>query len=193
MPRDVGYEAVQIALRRRDEACVRALAKGSAAVNQEGSLPLVLACVHGSSAFARILLDAGADVKAACCDWTELHIMCVLGDAESVQQLVDGGAKVSKRTFHRETPLYVACKYDQAAWVLLQVGAKINKALELGLTPLFIACQEGHEACVRLLLEGGADLDERSEDGLRLVEEAEEAGFHGIVAAFGEEEEEAAS
>lgn len=114
----VSYEAVQIALRRRDEACVRALAKGSAAVNQEGSLPLVLACVHGSSAFARILLDAGADVKAACangCDWTELHILCVLGDAERVQQLVDGGAKVNKRTFHHETPLYVACKYGQAA------------------------------------------------------------------------------
>lgn len=73
--------------------------------------------------------------------------------------------------------------------MLLQAGAKINEAVELGLTPLFIAYQEGHEECVRLLLEASAYLDERNKDGLRLVEKAKEAGFHGMVAAFGEEEE----
>lgn len=48
--------------------------------------------------------------------------------------------------------------------MLLDHGAAVNQAMNDGASPLWIACQNGHEACARLLLDGGADVNRADED-----------------------------
>lgn len=42
--------------------------------------------------------------------------------------------------------------------MLIERGADVNKADDDGVTPLHIASQNGHKACVRLLVDGVADV-----------------------------------
>lgn len=82
----------------------------------------------GTAAFARALLDAGADVNASDdTGWTPLHSAVSsrragLGDS-LVAVLVDAGADVNARTETGVTPLHRALNYPDVVTALIEAGA----------------------------------------------------------------------
>ncbi|XP_034529661.1 myotrophin [Notolabrus celidotus] len=87
--------------------------------------------------------------------------------AEDVNRTLDGGRK----------PLHYAADYNQSdvALYLLSKGADINATDKHGFTPLICACYESNVACVKVLLEKGADKDLRAPDGASAFEAAAES------------------
>jgi ankyrin repeat protein len=101
----------------------------------DGRTPLHIASEQDHEAVVRLLLDRGADVRAALPSGrTPLHIASQEGHAAVVRLLLDRGADV-------------------------------RAALPSGWTPLHIASLEGHEPVVRLLLDRGADVTAAATDG----------------------------
>jgi uncharacterized protein len=87
------------------------------------------------------------------------------GDAARVQQLLDQGADIDKRTFaYGLTPLISAAGAGNTNVValLLSKGANPNAPSAIGWTALMAAAWNGHAECVRMLLEHGADVTRRT-------------------------------
>jgi len=103
------------------------------------------------------------------------------------------GADVSKAKSTGETPLWIACfhGHDDCARLLVPAssflpsffcspdfllfssslrlverGADVDAARNDGATPVFVAAQGGHAACVRILIDGGADASKGRKAGL---------------------------
>jgi ankyrin repeat protein len=66
------------------------------------------------------------------------------------------------------------------ARLLVEGGADINKARDNGATPLRIASDSGHEACMRLLVERGADTSAKW-NGKMPVDIARERGNEAVA------------
>lgn len=151
------------AIRNDDLAALRTLvaAEGTNARDAAGMTPLMLASAFGSRGAARLLVEAGADVKAASNGGvTALHL--AWGDIEVARLLLDRGADVHAKTQLGSTPLLVAASAGGTADVvalLLHKGADPNAAENRGVTPLIAAATVGNTAAARLLLARGADAD----------------------------------
>jgi ankyrin repeat protein len=154
---EVFYEAI----RADDTAALRALvaAHGANAPDAGGLTPLMLAVAFGSASSVDVLLDAGADVKAATgAGLTALHLAS--RDERFVRLLLARGADVHARTQLGSTPLLVAASGTGTAAAvarLLDKGADPNAAENRGVTPLIAAASAGNTAAGRLLLERGAN------------------------------------
>ncbi|KAI8425109.1 hypothetical protein MSG28_006961 [Choristoneura fumiferana] len=115
--------------------------------------PLHVAASLGSAKCTKLLLDAGADVRAAFGTGraTALHL--------AAEDDVDG-----------RTPLHGSivrgARACDVARMLLSVGADPNAPDEFGYTPLHIAALNEFSACVLLLLDYGGDLTLRTNGGV---------------------------
>lgn len=103
-----------------------------------GLAPLHYAVHSGSAAKVRALLEvdgnrADPDLQTQDAAQSSLHLAAEAGLADVLEALL-------------ETP---------------PMPPNVNARDAFGLTPLFVAAQEGHEACVRMLLEHGGDLQFR--------------------------------
>ena len=109
----------------------------------------------------RLLLENGADADAASDDGKFPLMIACKGLPKCIQLLLRAGATVDKTRLN-ETPLYVACLFNQieCARLLLDAGAAVDLPGLGGLTPLCIACGPSYEggtlACVKLLSSFGA-------------------------------------
>ncbi|MBI4521201.1 MAG: ankyrin repeat domain-containing protein, partial [Gemmatimonadetes bacterium] len=93
--------------------------------------PLHLASRAGSAPVIKMLLDAGADVKAvtSTSSATALHFAAAAGDAAAVALLIDRGADINARESEwQQTPLIFAAAGNRsvAIKVLLERGADAN-------------------------------------------------------------------
>ena len=89
-----------------------------------------------------------------------------VGDTSAVRKMLIGGSKsVNGRGRGGSTPLMYAALYSDAATVkaLLQAGANPNLRNEAGATPLMWAIDSAEKT--KLLLDAGAEVDARSNDG----------------------------
>ncbi len=157
------------AIRNNDLTALRALVKtqGTATPDRTGHTPLILAAAFGSVEGMQLLLDAGADVKAANdAGVTALHV--ATGDVRKVRLLLDRGADANARSMIGRTPLIVAASTSGAVDVvrlLLAQGADFNAADSTGVTALIAATSVGDAAVARLLLDRGADVNPRANVG----------------------------
>jgi adenosylhomocysteine nucleosidase len=119
----------------------------------DGFFPLGLACFFGRPAAVRVLLDAGADVRAAA------------------------------RNPMRVTGLHAAAaaRATGIARMLLERGAEVDARQQAGYTALHAAARHGDEELVDLLLAHGADPSLRSDDGKDAAAHARDQGHDRLA------------
>ncbi|CAK1583592.1 unnamed protein product, partial [Parnassius mnemosyne] len=125
--------------------------------------PLHVAASLGSDSCMKLLLDAGADVRAALGPGrtTALHLAAVDGHAECTKLLLDHGAHIDCPNSRGQTSLHLAALAQSIEVVELLVGRRADvRARDIdGRTPLHGSIVRGARACdvARLLLSVGAD------------------------------------
>ena len=83
------------------------------------------------------------------------------GDLAEVKKLIGTGADVNVKLFNGFTPLHMAASENQAeiANLLIEAGADVNTSMMNGLTPLSIAAERGYVDVIKALLANNAKVD----------------------------------
>ena len=160
------------AVKKRDvETLEKLLAAGLPVNCQDAGRPgwtlLHEAAFEDKSEIVKILLKYHADVNAR--DWagmTPLHRAAEKGGQETIGLLIAGGAEVNALGLSGGTPLFRAVENDnlEAAKTLIQNKALVNLAVRMCRTPIYQAAIEGKTAIVRLLMDNGADPNEKENE-----------------------------
>lgn len=138
----------------------------AAAVEPDGSTPLLRAADADDTAAVERLIRDGADVNAANdLGVTALWAAAQNGNAAIVRKLFEAGANPNLALLKGETPLMMAARAGKAdiAELLLAKGAKPNARGPRGQTALMWAVAQQHPGVVKVLLAHGADVHARSE------------------------------
>nr|WP_288101940.1 ankyrin repeat domain-containing protein [Halomonas sp.] len=104
-----------------------------------------------------------------------------------VEALINLGANVNQRAGAEEEPPLWNAAYEgnpQIVAELAKAGADINAVDPLGYTPIGIALDKGHEAVADYLIQHGASLVMKSNDGYTLLMAAAHGGSARYVAAL---------
>ena len=132
---------------------------------------------HGSSkgstrqSFVSVLLrlDPRFDVNAQdICGYTPLHFASAVSESQTFN-LIRAGADLNAKSFNLRTPLHCAARGRQSGIIAMllhfatESGHKIdiNAADVDGRTPLHDACRSGRPESVRLLIDAGANVQQR--------------------------------
>ena len=153
------YSALHLAVATRKTDCTRELILGGANINQRNShdcSALHLAARMGNHACLLLLLENGADINARnergdtplleVARWSWSNI-------ESLQALLQAGAKVSDTNYLGENALHAAAAAgnQECVRILLEAGADPRATTRAGKTPLKVAEQYAQEPCAKLL------------------------------------------
>jgi ankyrin repeat protein len=190
-----GTTALHWAVRQGDAELVDRLLRTGAdvnAANRYGVTPLRLAAVGGEPQLLTRLLDAGGDLNALGSDGeTLLMTVARAGHVDAARVLLERGAEVDAReAWHGQTALMWAAAQGHPAMLreLIAHGADVNARSNIeewerqvtseprdkwlppgGLTPLLFAARENCLACLPVLIEGGADVNATTPDGISPV------------------------
>jgi ankyrin repeat protein len=157
--------------------------------NDYGSTPLQEAAERGNAVMLRLLLKAGADVESANDEGqTALMTVARTGSVDAARVLVKAGAQVNAvESWRGQTALMWAAAQGNVDMVrvLLKSGAQPNIVSKVrewerkvtaeprpqnrppgGFTALLLASREGCVNCARLLVEGGADINQTDPEGI---------------------------
>jgi ankyrin repeat protein len=162
---------------------------------EHGVSAILFAVYNRRNAFARELVEAGADVDVfeaaalgnlkrireladldpATVDafspdgFQPLGLAAYFGQREIAEYLLDRGADPNSPSRNRQsvTPLHSAASSDnvEIASALIKKGADVNAKQQGGYTPLHSAVQNGSSEMVELLIRNGADCSSRSDAG----------------------------
>jgi ankyrin repeat protein len=173
------------AAQRGDTAGVRALLKQGVDVNAaqgDGMTALHWASQNGDVELARMLLYAGANLKATTRlgGHTPLLLASRPGDVAMMRVLLDAGAGPNVATTNGTSPLMLAAASGSAPAVtlLLDRGADVAaKENAMGQTALMFAAANGRTEVTRTLAARGADVKATTtvNDLFKFTREAEEA------------------
>ncbi len=169
-------EQLVLAARNQNEEAFRALLRQGADVNAaqaDGATALHWAAHWDNGEFVDLLIRAGAALNAENDHGaTPLWLACVNGSASIIERLLAAGADPNARLASRETPLMTASRTGSLAAVtaLLSHGATVNaKGGSRGQTALMWAAAQRHSGVVQVLINGGADINARSDVWYQLV------------------------
>jgi len=164
-----GSTALMLAVERNDVELATLLVRAQArvtAANDYGATALSVAASNGNSALITLLLEGHADPnKALLSGETPLMTAVDAGNAEAARLLLAHGADINaKETKGGQTALMWAAANREPAIVtlLLDHGADARARSKRGFTPLLFAAQQGDVESGRLLLQAGADVNDRS-------------------------------
>jgi uncharacterized protein len=162
-----GTTALHWAAQRSDVESVELLIKAGAdvkATNRYGVSPLLAACENGNAAIVEKLLQAGADPNSALPEGeTALMTASRTGKLDAVKTLLARGANVNaKEQWKGQTALMWAAAENNAAAAkaLIEAGADVNVRSNGGFTPLLFASRAGAIDTVKVLLDGGANVND---------------------------------
>lgn len=137
----------------------------------------------------REAIRAGVDVDARNeSEYMEapLHIAAFEGCPQAVEALLAAGADVDIRNSDGCTPLHWACSRDDDDGViivkrLLSAGASVGANESYGETPLHYASVDGSSSVIDLLIERGADVHARNDDGEMAIHKAHSPAVLGAL------------
>lgn len=205
-----GCTPLYMASRNGYISCVRLCVDHDAQVDaarNDGFAPIHVCCKRGYKDTLLSLLAGGADVNLGAGDAvdniTPLFVCAQYDMPSCARVLISAGARISSLTRRGWSPLHMAAHRDSGATmrILLENGADVNLAsarqtdrndspLSQCLfghqsaalcTPLFLASQKGYVGNVISLVEYGADVHARCEDGLSALEVASDKGRSHVV------------
>jgi ankyrin repeat protein len=179
----MSFQDIKKAIKKDKLKDVKKLVEADPAIvniqNSDGETPLFVAVHEEHPEIVTYLIENGADVnhKSTKDGWTVLHIACFLKNAEIVNILLDNNVDINVTSNTGATPLYLVCEHGShnemsidiiydlilAAEELGVLAQYINKKEEHGYFPLYVACKNGDNDIVELLLEKGANLNEKNE------------------------------
>ena len=161
--------------------------------NELGATPLFLAADNGSVDMVQLLLESGANPNAPLhVGETPLMTAARTGNADAVQSLIEHGADVDvteKRRGQSALMWAVAQGHNETVAVLIENDAELTIRSRVrprlmhndsnngsqydqgfiwnrgGYTPLLFAARHGNVAAGRLLVEAGANIDDRAPTG----------------------------
>lgn len=143
----------------------------------KGQVGLTLALsLESMSAFQAILQARGVQVEARNAqDESALMMAAIKGNLPAARALIAKDADVNKTGW---TPLHYAasCITDNAPamiTLLLENHAYIDAGSPNGTTPLMMAARGGHIETVKLLLDEGADMRLKNQQGMTVIDFAE--------------------
>ncbi len=154
------------AAKRGDTAALRELIRQGADVNQasgDGMTALHWAAQRGDVEMARLVTDAGANVRAGTRigNYTPLHLASRAGSAPVVEALLEAGSEVNAATTNSgATALHLAAESGNAEVIGLLVdhGADVQaREAEWGQTPLILAAAHNRPEAIRALVQRDAD------------------------------------
>jgi uncharacterized protein len=187
-----GSTPLHWAVYRVDREVVGALLRKGArvrVVNRYGSSPIAEAARVANVEIVGMLLEAGADANAANEDGqTSLMLAARTGNVAVARLLVEHGADVNARErFHDQSAVMWAAAEGHADMVAFLVSKRADLTVRAkandwptqitdeprvqyrptgGLTPLLYAARAGCLACVKTMLDAGADVDRPNPDGM---------------------------
>jgi ankyrin repeat protein len=204
-------EAVKAGDRNKVEELISTNAGLSASVDDNGTSALLTAIYYGQRDIATLLASKVPTMSvheaAALGDmqtlkvlarwqdtlssyspdgWTPLHLAAAFGGPEATEFLLNAGADPNARSKNalNNTPLH-ACvaisKKVHTAKLLLDKGADVNAVQHGGFTPLHAAAFAGDLPMVHLLLDSGARLDPKTDDGQTALDLAREKKRDTVV------------
>ncbi|HEY3092946.1 MAG TPA: ankyrin repeat domain-containing protein, partial [Vicinamibacterales bacterium] len=164
-----GSTALMLAVERNDVELATLLVRAQArvnAANDYGATALSVAASNGHSALITLLLEAHADPnKALLSGETPLMTAVDAGNAEAARLLLAHGADVNARETKggQDALMWAAANREPAiVTLLLAHGGDPRARSKRGFTPLLFAAQQGDVESGRLLLQAGADVNDRS-------------------------------
>lgn len=148
--------------------------------DEAGNTPLLLATDRNHPEVARLLINAGADVNIQNRILDSAYLLAgAQGRLEILQLTLTHGADLKSTNRFGGTALIPACErgHVEVVQTLLQAGVDPNHVNKLGWTGLLeaILLSDGgprHQAIVRLLIDGGADVDLADRDGVTPLQHA---------------------
>lgn len=176
---DLSGTALHLAARYGPADIAGLLLSKNGEINQQdrnGSSPLHLASRYGQREIVTCLLDAQADLSKRDNDGCmPFHVASMYGQLEVLNLLWERGPKeqINEVNAYSNAPLHLAClnNYYDVAVSLLDWGGKIDQLAIVdqlgpnGATPLYHACAEGNDEIIDLLVERGADIHMKNDDG----------------------------
>jgi ankyrin repeat protein len=168
---DLGATPLSLACENGSAAMVALLVNAGAdpsAALGTGESVLMSCARTGNTEAVGALLAAGADVEAReqTEDQTALMWAVAQGHADVVRLLIDHGADVTARSRERRQVisrrLQSELKYGELG---RNYGTDAEETRVGGFTPLLFAARHGDVESARLLLEAGADVNDRAPDG----------------------------
>jgi ankyrin repeat protein len=204
-------EAVKVGDRNKVEQLINENAGMSASVDDNGTSALLTAIYYGQRDIAGLLaskvptmtiheaaalgdmqtLKALARWKDTLASyspdgWTPLHLAAAFGGSQATEFLLNEGADPNARSKNplNNTPLHacVAVSHNaHTAKLLLDKGSDVNAVQHGGFTALHSAAFSGDLAMVRLLMDSGAKLDPKTDDGQTALDLAREKRRDEVV------------
>lgn len=207
-----GTTALHYAVLNSDIELARDLLGKKANVNvrsRYGITPIYLAAQNGNAEILALLLQAGANANELYHEGeTVLHTAARTGDYKSVELLLKAGANVDAReNWHGQTPLMwaMAQKHADLLPLLLKHGADVNALSNVeewerqvtmeprdkwlppgGMSPLLFAAREDCLACIKPLVEAGADINAATPKGITSLLIAIINGHYDVAYALAE-------
>ena len=172
--------------------------------SEYGITPLYIAAYNGDSEVVEKLLEKGAEVNKADKDGaTLLYIAARYGHLEVVKTLLEKGADLNKKNNNGYTPLHIAAQYNNSEVVEKLITKyeelnnhktkgllsffkggktfKIDQVDSFGDSPLHLAAQYNSLEVVKKLLEKGADLNKKNNNGYTPLHIAAKKGQLEVV------------
>jgi ankyrin repeat protein len=157
--------------------------------DETGRTPLLIATYNNQAGVARVLIDAGADVNAKdeIADTPYLYAGAE-GRIEILKMTLGAGANLKDTNRYGGTALIPAAHHGhpEAVRILLEAGVAPDHINRLGWTALLEAIVLGdggptHTGIVKLLVEGGADVNIPDKDGVTPLTHAKRRGYTAIA------------